>query len=79
MCGRPYISPAIAYLTTRIQSPNEDDWDRFVQLMQYLKHTKNDRLTLEADGPMVANWHVDASFSVHPDMRIHTGISLTFV
>jgi len=66
------------YLTTEVRSPNEDDWDKLVRLMQYLKHTKNDRMTLEADKSMVANWHVDSSFAVHPDMQSHTGISVTF-
>jgi len=46
--------------------------------MQYLKHTKNDRLTLDADEPLVADWHVDALFAVHPDLRSFTGISVTF-
>jgi len=76
--GRPDISPAIAYLTTRVRSPNEDDWEKLMRMIQYLKHTKNDRLTLESDESMVVNWHVDASFAVHPDMRSHTGISVTF-
>ena len=44
------------------------------QLIQYLKHIKKDRLTLEADESVVANWHVDASFRVHTDMRSHTGL-----
>ena len=35
-------------------------------------------MTLEADESMVANWQVDASFAVHPDIRSLTGISLTF-
>ena len=43
-----------------------------------INHTKNERLTLEADESMVANLHVDASFAVHPDMWRHTGISVTF-
>jgi len=78
LCKRPDISPSIAYLTTRVRSPNEDDWEKLVRMMQYLKHTKNNRLTLEADESMVANWDVDASFAVHPDMQSHTGISVTF-
>jgi len=35
-------------------------------------------LTLEADESMVANWNMNASFAVHPDMQSRTGISLTF-
>jgi len=27
---------------------------------------------------MVANWHVDASLSVLPDLQSHAGINLTF-
>ena len=46
-CGRPDISPLIAYLTTIVRSPNEDDWEKLVRMMHYLKHTKNDRLTLK--------------------------------
>ena len=45
--------------------------------MQHLKHTKNDRLTLEVDESMVSNWHVDASFAVQLDMPNHTGLSVT--
>jgi len=60
--GRLDISPAIAYHTTRVRSPNVDDWEKLVRMMQYLKHMKNDRLTLEVGESMVANWHVDASF-----------------
>ena len=29
--ARPDISPAIAYLTTRVKSPNQDDWDKLVR------------------------------------------------
>jgi len=76
--GGPDISPAIAYLTTRVRNPNKHDWEKFVTMMQYLKHTKNNRLALEANESLVANWHVDASFAVHPDMKSHTGFSVTF-
>jgi len=43
-----------------VRNPNEYDWDELVRLMQFLNHTKNDRLNLEADEFMVSNWHVDA-------------------
>ena len=47
--------------------------------MDYLKSTKNDKYTLKVDESIVANWHVDSSFVVHPDMWSHTEIRLTFV
>ena len=75
--GRPDISPAIAYFTTRVIESNEDDWKKLVRMMQYLRQTREDRLTLEADGEKQTKWHVDASFAVHPDFRSHTGAIMT--
>ena len=75
--GRPDISPAIAYLTTRVRNPNEDDWKKLLRMMKFLLQTKQDRLSLSADGTGKLEWHVDASFAVHPNMRSHTGITLT--
>ena len=75
--ARPDISPAIAYLTTRVREPNEDDWSKLVRMMKFLKQTSKDRLTLSADGTHKIQWHVDASFAVHPDFRSHTGATMT--
>jgi hypothetical protein len=75
--GRPDISPAVAYLTTRVRSPNVDDWAKLVRMMKYLSQTWKDRLTLECDSNMTAKWYVDASFAVHPDFRSHTGATMT--
>ena len=75
--ARPDISPAIAYLTTRVREPNEDDWDKLSRMMKFLKQTSKDRLTLRADGTGVLKWYVDASFAVHPDYRSHTGAVMT--
>ena len=75
--GRPDISPAIAYLTTRVRKPNQDDWNKLVRMMKFLKQTVKDHLTLKADGSKTLKWHVDASFAVHPDFRSHTGATMT--
>jgi hypothetical protein len=75
--GRPDISPAIAYLTTRVRNPNQDDWNKLTRMIKYLKQTKDDRLTLEGDKDMTAKWFVDASFAVHHDYRSHTGAIMT--
>jgi len=75
--ARPDISPAIAYLTTRVKSPNQDDWDKLVRMMKFLRQTKGDCLTLKSDGERSAKWHVDAAFAVHPDFRSHTGGTLS--
>ena len=45
-CGHPDIAPAIAYLTTRVQKPYCTDWTKLCQMMQFLKQTVKDKLTL---------------------------------
>jgi len=79
LCKRatPDICPAIAYLTTRVRNPNQDDWMKLVRMVQFLKQTKNDRLALRADGKRTLKWHVDAAFAVHPDYKSHTGAVMT--
>ena len=47
--GRPDIHPAMTFLSTRCQEPNENDWNKLIRLMHYLKDTVNDVLILEAD------------------------------
>jgi hypothetical protein len=76
--GRPDISPVISFLTTRVKQPNQEDWKKLVRLMQYLKSTKNEVLTLSTTTPIRANWYVDASFAVHQNMRSQTGYVLLF-
>ena len=71
------IQPAIAFLTTRVKGPSEDDWKKLCKLMHYLKSTKDDVLTLKTDGTRIIKWHVDASFAVHNDFRSHTGGVMT--
>ena len=44
--ARPDVSPAIAYLTTQVRGPNQDDWSKLVRMMKFLKQTAKDCLTL---------------------------------
>ena len=52
---------------------NQGDWKKLVRLLGFLKNTRLDVLTLEADDHQSLYWMIDASFGVHPDMRSHTG------
>ena len=46
--------------------------------MKYLQSSFDQTLTIQANKPMKAEWWVDASYAVHPDMKSHTEAVLTF-
>jgi hypothetical protein len=71
--GRSDVQPGITFLSSRVQEPNEGDWTKLVRVLVFLKTTKDDVLTLEADDTQTLTWYVDAAFAVHADMRSHTG------
>ena len=71
--GRSDVQPGITFLSSRVQEPNECDWTKLVRVLVFLKTTKDDVLTLEADDTQTLTWYVDAAFAVHADMRSHTG------
>ena len=75
MCkrARPDIQTAVAFLCTRVKSPDEDDYKKLSRVMRYLRGTRELPLTLESDGTGILQWWVDALYAVHPDMRSHTG------
>lgn len=75
--ARPDTGTAISFLTTRVREPDKDDWRKLVHLMKYLRGTKDMPLILSANGSGVLKWHVDGSYTVHPNMRGHTGGGLT--
>ena len=59
---------AIAFLTTRVIKPDEDDWKKLRRLLGYLKRTIKLPLILQAEGVNVLKWWVDASYVAHDDM-----------
>ena len=75
--GRPDIRVAIGFLSTRVASPDLDDWRKLSRVMKYLQATKDLLLRLECDGSGRVQWWIDASYAVHPDMRGHTGAVMT--
>ena len=76
--ARPDVQPAVSFLTTRVKSPDEDDYKKLGRCMRYIRSSMDIPLTLEADSLHVIKWYVDSSYAVHPDMRSHTGAVLTF-
>jgi Reverse transcriptase (RNA-dependent DNA polymerase) len=75
--ARPDILVTVAFLTTRVSSPDIDDLGKLKRVMRYLRDTEDLPLTLEASGDGAIRWWVDASFAVHPNMRSHTGAVLS--
>ena len=43
------IQTAVAFLTTRVKRPDEDDWGKLKRLLKYLKGTRHMKLTLGVD------------------------------
>ena len=72
------IQTTVAFLTTRVQHPDEDDWGKLKRLLRYLNGTRRLRLTLTVDSMSILRWYVDASHQIHEDCRGHTGGFLTF-
>ena len=64
---------ATAFLTTQVQSPDQDDWKKLCQVLIYLRDTRDLYLTLAVCQMHVIQWWINASFAVHPDMKSHTG------
>ena len=75
--ARPDTALSIAFLTTRVREPDDDDWRKLEHIISYLKRTRELPLVLGASNTGVLHWYVDASFATHHDMRGHTGGALT--
>jgi hypothetical protein len=75
LCKRaqPDIQTAVSFLCTRVQKPDTDDYKKLTCVIKYLHGSMLLPLTLEASNTKMMQWWVDASYGVHPDMKIHTG------
>jgi len=65
--ARQDIQTAVAFLTTRVKSPDEDDWGKLKRVLKYLNGTKYLKLRLTMDNPGVLKWYVDGSHNTHWD------------
>ncbi len=64
----------ILYVSKRIQAPDINDWRKLSCLMEYLKVHRLCPLILSANGSGVLIWYVNASFAVHPNLRIQSSL-----
>ena len=61
----------------RVQEPDEDDYKKLSRCIRYLQDNADIPLTLEITDLGIICWWVDASFAVHPDMKSHTGATVS--
>ena len=68
--GRPDVQPIVLVLCTRVKKPTGKDMNKLVRMMWYLNYTVEDKLVVSAEnGINTIEWHIDASFMVHPDFK----------
>jgi hypothetical protein len=72
------IQTAVAFLCTRVSSPDEDDWKKLKRVLEYLRGTIDLKLYIGVDDiSKIKSW-VDVAYAVHDDCRSHTGGMLSF-
>jgi hypothetical protein len=49
--ARRDIQTPVAFLTTRVKNPDEDDWRKLKRVLKYLNGTKYLKLRLTVDNP----------------------------
>ena len=75
--GRPDIRTAVAFLSSRVANPDQDDYMKLGKVIKYLENTIHLTLRLQADETNLLQWWVDAAYATHPDMKGHTGATFT--
>lgn len=69
---------AVLFLCTQVKQPDINDRKKLVKVMMYLlQATQALPLILKIDNSGNVLWYIDASFTVHNNMRSHTGILMT--
>ena len=61
------IQTAVAFLTTRVKVPHEDDWGKARHVFKYLKGTQNLKQILSVDKVRLTQWYVNGSCMVYHD------------
>ncbi len=71
------IQTAVAFLTTRVKSPDKDDWGKLKRVLKYLNGTKYLKLSISVENLGILKWYVDGSHNVHWDCKGHGGAMFT--
>ena len=76
--SRPDLLVAVAFLCSRVKSPDIDDYKKLARVIKNLRMTKDLHLVIGCDDLHRAVFYIDVAYGVHPDMKSHTGACLTF-
>jgi hypothetical protein len=68
--GRQDIQPGVTYLGTRVHNPDECDWRKLIQIIDFLKATIDVILRMTIDDTKSIKWNFDAAFAVHKDFKV---------
>ena len=71
------MQTAVSFLTTRVKSPDVNDWRKLRHCLLYLKGTRHMKQYLLTESLSHTHWYVDASYGVHWDSKGHTGAMMT--
>jgi hypothetical protein len=71
--AQPDILLAVSFLCTRVSKSTQQDQQKLLRLLQDIRGTLDLTLTIGADDLGKIRTWVDASYTVHPDMKSHTG------
>ena len=75
--ARPDFETLVSFLTTRVKSPDEDDWGKLRHGLMYLKGTLHIKRYLTADNLSNIIWWVYGSFRVRWDSKGHTSAMMS--
>ena len=71
------IQTPVAFPTTQVKEPDEDDRRKLKRVLKYLSGTKNLCLNLKAENIGIIEWYVDAAYAIHDDCCDHTSEIIT--
>ena len=62
---RPHLQTAVAFLCTRVQNPDTDDYKKLSRTLKYLRTSAGLPLILGMDGTNTVSWWVYGAFAIH--------------
>ena len=70
------IQVCVEFLCTRVKSPTEQDYKKLGRVIRYQHETVHLSLVKDAEDSKILTLNINASFTVHPDCKSHTGSCL---